>query len=481
MKNQEIKNLTNIVGFQSKQLEALKQLGNHKFLLYGGAGGGGKSYWLRWTVVIMLIEWYKLTGRKGIVGAIFCEDYPTLKDRQISKIAEEFPDWLGTFHSDHKEFGKVFILSEEYGHGKILFRNLDDPAKYRSSEFAIVAVDELTMNVVEVFEKLRFRMRWRGIKKPRFIAATNPGEKGHAWVKKLWIDRDFEENETEPEEFAFVPAKATDNQYLEPDYYKTLDSLPEKMRRAVRDGDWDLFEGQFFTEWSREYNTCKPFKIPEFWQKFIWLDYGYTAASAVYWAALDPVGRVYVYRELYVTGHTYYQLGQKIDMMTPKDEEIERVMADPAIFSKIPSGRHGADQNPKTGDEELSEGWKDRFTVYKGNNERVIGWNIMRQYMAPFKFDGRTTSRLVFFTTCKDAIRTIPSLVHDDLKVEDCNTKSEDHSGDSVRYGLMDLHEMFSDEPERPKERRTAQDIMDDDLKGMKREDDEEYINFLEQ
>src|ERR1044072_8147720 len=139
------------------------------YTLYGGAAGGGKSYWLRWYTVRWLIKKWKQTGIKGITAGLFCEDYPALKDRQLSKIAFEFPDWLGKHHADHKDFGNCYILSPEFGSGILAFRNLDDTSKYKSAEFALIAVDELTKNEEETFNLLRFRKRWKGISDTKFI------------------------------------------------------------------------------------------------------------------------------------------------------------------------------------------------------------------------------------------------------------------------------------------------------------------------
>jgi hypothetical protein len=73
------------------------------------------------------------------------------------------------------------------------------------------------------------------------------------------------------------------------------------------------------------------------------------------------------------------------------------------------------------------------------DNKRVAragalgGWDIMRQRLV-----GREGVPMIyFFSTCKDAIRTIPALQHDPDKPEDVQTESEDHAGDEVRYACM--------------------------------------------
>ena len=183
--------------FTEKQLEATKITDKYKFLLYGGAMGGGKSYWLRWILLRFLLKKYGETKQKGIRVGLFCEDYPSLKDRHLSKIKFEFPDWLGELKSGDNEFQ----LKKEYGSGVIAFRNLDDVSKYQSSEFAAIGIDEITKNLKEVFDYLRTRLRWPGIKDVRFMAATNPGGIGHAWVKKLWMDKEYEPGEMEENQF----------------------------------------------------------------------------------------------------------------------------------------------------------------------------------------------------------------------------------------------------------------------------------------
>ena len=180
--------------FTPKQKEADRLIDRFKYFLYGGAMGGGKSYLLRWKLLKLLFRWAK-QGHTGVVVGLFCEDYPALKDRHLSKIGKEFPKWLGKLHNDHKEHGRAFILNPEYGSGVIAFRNLDDPSKYASSEFAAEAVDELTKNQEDVFDDLRTRLRWPGIADVRFFAATNPGGVGHAWVKRKWLDGEHDEHE----------------------------------------------------------------------------------------------------------------------------------------------------------------------------------------------------------------------------------------------------------------------------------------------
>ena len=216
--------------FTERQIEATKALDNNKYILYGGAMGGGKSYWLRWIALKRLLKFYAKYNLKGVRVGLFCEDYPSLKDRHLSKIQYEFPEWIGTLNKSEHEF----VLKEEYGSGVICFRNLDDPSKYQSSEFADIAVDELTKNQKETFDFLRTRLRWAGLDDNKFYAGSNPGGVGHVWVKQHWLDNDFPIEEKEGHLFKFIPAKAVDNPYLAKSYFESLNSLPAEMKKAYK-------------------------------------------------------------------------------------------------------------------------------------------------------------------------------------------------------------------------------------------------------
>ena len=181
-------NLNELRHFTPKQMEANDVINKKKFVLYGGAMGGGKSFLLRWKLLSILLA-HAARGKPNITVGLFCEDYPALQDRHISKIKNEFPEWLGTYRGDDHNF----ILKPEFGGGVIAFRNLDKAEKYQSVEFAAIGVDELTKISEEDFIDLRTRLRWPGIDNPKFIGATNPGGTGHLWVKRLWIDRQFPE------------------------------------------------------------------------------------------------------------------------------------------------------------------------------------------------------------------------------------------------------------------------------------------------
>jgi hypothetical protein len=233
---EETIDFTQLSNFFPKQIEALQAAKRFKFTLFGGSVGSGKSRWLRWACIYFLMDYYERYQIKGVRAGLFCEDYPSLNDRHLSKIKFEFPDWLGKYNEAKHEF----TLAKQFGAGILAFRNLDDPAKYLSVEFAVIAIDEINRNPKTTFDMLRSRHRWPGIRDVKFLAGCNP--LGEAWVKNMWVKRMFSPDEKEQYEFVFVPALPTDNPHLDQSYYKSLESLPENQRKAYLEGNWDAFD-----------------------------------------------------------------------------------------------------------------------------------------------------------------------------------------------------------------------------------------------
>lgn len=450
--------LKELAHFTERQLQATEAADKFRYTLFGGAAGPGKSYWLRWYSIRTLMKWGKELGLRGIRGALFSKDFPTLKDRQVGKMEVEFPRWLGEIR-DSKTHGLGFHIDEKWGGHVLALRNLDDPSKYLSSEFALIAVEELTENKEEVFVRLRNRLRWTGIERTQFVAATNPGGIGHAWVKKLWIDKTFPIEEKEVHEFSYIKALPTDNPHLAKSYLMQLSSLPERLRKAYLDGNWDVFEGQYFTEWDIQKHVVQPFTLPKGWKLFRAYDHGREAPACCLWFALDPDGRVWCYRELYARGLNVDELAEKIKLLSG-EEEYDYSVADPAIFANTGIvDRYGG--------QTIAEAFARRGIMFiPASNRRIDGWNLVHQYLS---WKEESQPKLIFFSTCVESIRTIPALVHDAHRVEDLDTKSEDHSADTVRYFLASLHERVAPPLLNDTERKIAE---------LKRRDESLDFNF---
>lgn len=273
----------------------------------------------------------------------------------------------------------------------------------------------------------------------------NPGGVGHNWVKRLFIDKRYEANEN-PADYMFVQSLVTDNLALmrsNPDYISQLEALPEKLKKAWLHGDWNVFDGQFFEEFrddpehylDRQWtHVIEPFEIPDGWTIYRSFDWGYNHPFSCGWWAVDHDGILYRILELYGCTKTPNE-GLK---WHPQQvfKEIHRIecehrwlkgkniigVADPAIWN----GEYG----------ESIEETASKAGVYfsKGDHERIAGWMQMHYRMA---FDNNGYPMMYVFKNCVGFIRTIPSLVYDEHKVEDLDTDGEDHVADEVRYMCM--------------------------------------------
>jgi phage terminase large subunit len=432
------------------QVEAWSKSLTHRFLLYGGAAGGGKSFFLRWWCVFYLIVLQKFFGVRGAQVILACEDYPTLRDRQIGRIQAEFPEALGKLSLGET---RDFTLRPEYGSGRILLRNLDDPSKYLSSEFAGVAVEELTRNEEQTFHDLRLRMRWPGVPRPCFAGATNPGGIGHAWVKKFWIDRKFP-SELLPlaKEFVFVQARAADNPFLTQSYYDDLGTLPAPMRAAYLEGRWDLFQGQYFDIFREARHvgkrrgseiicpvTGKVYRIgwakvgehwieaQRSWPRWFSLDWGRAHNFAAYWHTTASDGRHITYREWSSNNLTPRMLGEGIVERSidseGRPERIEQFFLSPDAFAD------------RTGDSTIAEQLRDvacrgdRFPLpAEASDDRLGGWELLYQLLE--------ADQWLIAANCEKLIENLPTLIRDDKKVEDIQKVTGDDPADSARYGL---------------------------------------------
>ena len=433
----------------NRQKEALRQLRSGKrFLLYGGALGGGKSYFLRWVLLRRLLELYAKYDLKNITVMLACEDYPSLKDRQLQKIELEFPAWMGKMAHDHKTYGKAFILNPEYGGGAICFRNLDDPSKYQSSEFAAIAVDELTKNDYQTFTFLRSRLRWPGLPdyETWFLSGSNPGGVGHGWVKQFWIDKNFPEEWTEPVDFsgdfAFVPSKADDNPHLDSAYWATLQTLPPNLRPAFRDGSWDIFIGQAFPEITRETHSFKwDGGFPPNAPIYMTYDWGYGKPFSIAWWYTDADGRLYRCAEWYGWSGVP-DTGLRLPDSDVAKGVIEREkhmglderriyrLAGHDSWNKKPDYQGGG-QGPSTAEVFAAH----KLYLIKADPSRDLKLRQFRERVRVPK-DG-TSPMMLVAESCAQWWRTITTLPMDPKHIEEVDTNAEDHIYDEAAQVCM--------------------------------------------
>lgn len=415
-------------------------------VLFGGAAGGGKSYG---QLLDALLYAAKYPGSSQL---LMRRTFPELEFSLIRKHREMYPPKPWYVYNESKHTGR-------FKNGSIIqFGYCDNDAdvlQYQSAEFDVIRFDELTHFTEYQYTYMMSRVRG-ATPYPRSIkSSTNPGGVGHAWVKKRFIEG-AEPNtvRTVTERGAartrlFLPSRLTDNPALlkaDPGYIDRLKALPEKEYKALMLGEWDIYDGQVFTEWRNDpehygdgawTHVIRPFAIPSHWRIWRGFDFGYARPFSVGWYAADSDGKLYRVKEWYGCGHepnvgikrTPQQIAAEIRRLEREDPLLKgrsiTGVADPAIFEKS-TGESVAGMMEAA----------PNFVLWKpGDHNRMAGKMQCHYRLA---FDERGQCGFQVFDTCEQFIRTVPALTYSTVHPEDVDTSLEDHIYDEWRYVLME-------------------------------------------
>lgn len=419
------------IALQLKQIEFAEAIEQYPVTFFGGARGGGKSHGLR---AIMLMRRFQYPNS---TGAIFRKTYPELEANHIRPIFQAYPALRSYWNESKKLLSLPNGSTLQFCH----CASEADVALYQGREFHDLAIDEAGQWTESTFRTLlgSNRSSMAGIK-ARAILTGNPGGVGHAWLKRLFIERRFHDRER-LEDYAFVKSLIDDNQALmdnDPDYIHRLESEPnEAIRRAFRFGDWDIFAGQYFAEISRDKHFIKPFAIPAHWPRYGAYDFGYNHPAAFGWFAVDGDGNVYLYRELVQSKLRVDQFIAKVKSY-PDTANLEQIIAGLDCWAVKGVTKSGIP--PTIAEEFLEHG----LVLSRASVDRVQGANQMRQHLA-WKDRPNQKPRFFMFETCPitfDAIsrmQTDPNRIEDVLKQDstDGDPNSGDDAYDMARYFLM--------------------------------------------
>lgn len=445
-------------------------------IFYGGARGGGKTDGV--------LGKYALKAERygAAFNALFFRRELPMLDDAIERSKQIFGP-LGAVYREDKSTWRF------PGGGRLRFRPLErlsDAEKYQGQNVSDVAVEEIG-NYPDPgpIDRLHGILRSAAGVPTQMLLTGNPGGPGQLWIKARYVDpapggmkvltRDLPNGEQH--KYVFIPSKLQQNRALmmnDPGYVNRLYLVGSKeLVKAWLDGDWSAISGAYFEEFSMARHVVRPIDLPKHWARFLSMDWGSAKPFSVgWWAVSDgelpqfPRGALIRYREWYgmKPGQPNVglkmpadQVGAGIAEMCGEFATVATGVADPAMFTE--------DGGPSLA-ERIYEGSGRKVVFRRADNRRVAskgamgGWDQLRSRLSG-DADGRPM--IYFFSTCKDAIRTLPALQHDQNRPEDVDTDGEDHAPDEIRYACMS-RPYIKDAPKSAPKPKYAQDMTFNDL-----------------
>ena len=382
-----------------------------RFVGYGGARGGGKSWAIDRKAPLMALRY------SGIKILLLRRTYKDLERNHVRAL-EPLLKGVARYSKQEKCF--------HFPNGSILelgyCASESDVLQYQGQEYDVIFIDEATQFTEYQFETLTACLRGANTFPKRMYLTCNPGGVGHEWVKRLFISKRYKETEN-PNDYEFVAATVYDNKILlenDPGYVRMLDNLSDGLRQAWRDGNWDMLAGQYFSEFNRNIHVVEPFVIPKHWKRYRTIDYGLDCLACL-WIAIDERGDYYVYRE-YAEEDKVISVGASDIVALSEDEEI--------IYTVAPDDLWARSQETAKSKADIFREYG--LTLLKGNRNRETGWLAVKELLAIKNGD----SRLKIFNNCTELIECLPALQRDSKKPTDCMTEPHNitHLPDALRY-----------------------------------------------
>lgn len=394
-----------------------------KYTAYGGARGGGKSWAVRRKAALLCFRY------AGIKVLIIRRTLPELRENHTKPLQTELiPSGRVIYNDTHKCFYFKNGSSISLGYCD----NESDTLRYQGQEYDIIALDEATQLSEFQFNIFKACLRGANLFPKRIYITCNPGGVGHAWVKRLFIDRDFRAGE-QAEEHRFIAASVYDNKALlesDSEYLSQLESLPYELREAWLNGRWDVFAGQYFSEFERGTHTIEHRTPEKDSVHYVAIDYGLDMFAALF-VAVERSGRAYVYDEIYEKNLIVSEAAGRLSERAGQHGVHPLYIAPSDLWSRQKdSGRTVCDLFADGG-----------IYLTRLTSARVEGWLALKEWLKPGFFAGEDgiaekRSAMVISARCVNLIRCLPLLLHDEHEPSDAATQPHEitHAPDALRY-----------------------------------------------
>jgi len=404
--------------------QALFHESTAKYRLFGGAAGPGKS------MALLMEGVSQANDHPGSNTLLLRRTFPELEKSLLLYFRRNVPRELyRDFNESRRRVTWWNGSVTQFGFS----RSEHDIYQYQGGEFLFIGVDELTQFTLGQWTFLTSRNRCSvpGAV-PCMAGATNPGGVGHAWVKALWIERRAapgmeSADEYNPLDYDYIPALIEDNPVYRKDqnYRRTLEALPNHLRHAFLEGDWNIFAGQYYDIFELRLHTARAEELGRVcaapWlPRWISIDWGFEHPAAVYWHVQDGAS-TYTYREFVVQRLSPRTLAHEI-VERSRGEKIDAVYLGPDAFAQRTDEATIADQ--------LGTVFAQRGIPRPApaDNDRIGGWMLLYQLLE--------AGQWVISDGCRRLIEVLPTLVRDERNTEDVAKSDGDDAADAARYGL---------------------------------------------
>jgi PBSX family phage terminase large subunit len=419
-------------------------------LLLTGSAGGGKSRLAAEKVNAFMKKYHGATGlllrkareyaTKSVVPFMrqaVGVDADPLVEYMKSEMVFIYSEWVD--HSGQKHGGgHAYVGGMKDDNQRESIRSIGG-----DGSLDIVLMEEANAFSEEDFNEVLARMRGKAAPWTQIILVTNPDKPTH-WIKRRLIDAG---------EASIYYSAAEQNSYNPPAYIGNLKKLTGVLGKRLRDGKWVQAEGAVYSDWDTEHHLKDYFDPPAEWRRILVIDFGYTNPFVAQWWAIDADGRMYLYREIYMSQRIVEDHADEIKRLiagvsredwealdangkqkaVEKGERLEAIISDHDAEDRATLERYGistvaAVKEITTGIQRVQA----RLRIQEDGKPRLF---MMRGALV------EEDERLLNLKKPKSTLEEIDGYIWpkgaDGKEVKEVPVKVDDHGMDAMRYAVM--------------------------------------------